>query len=82
MATNLDIRFFLLNDPMYASSISEEITDDFGLIESGVLDSIGIFNLVAHLEKTYNISIEASDLVESNFRSINAITSFVKARQK
>lgn len=58
------------------------IDQDFPLIESGALDSIGIFSLVAFLETTFSISVEAQDLVEANFKSLRAIEAFVQTRQK
>ncbi len=77
-----EIEFFLLNDPMYVGLLPKRLTEDFELVKSGALDSIGIFNLVAFLEKKFSITIDAADLVESNFASIKAISAFVRAREK
>ncbi len=82
MTIESEIEFFLLSDPMYAGLLPKRLTDDFELAKTGALDSIGIFNLVAFLEKKFSVSIEATDLVESNFASIRAISAFVRARKK
>lgn len=74
------IKSFLVQDPMYSGFVTDKTSDDDDLIASGALDSVGIFNLVAHLEKTYRISVEASDLTGENFSSIAAIVRFVRAK--
>lgn len=75
-----EIRIFLAADPIYRGLLPKDFTDDFGLVDSGVLDSIGIFNLVNYLEKTYKLKIEAEDLSETNFKTLNAIVDFVQSR--
>lgn len=75
------IRDFLTTEPIYAGMIPTRFDDDFKLIDSGALDSIGIFNLVSFLEKKFSINVEPQDLNESNFNSIAAIERFVKQRR-
>jgi acyl carrier protein len=41
------------------------------------LDSLGFMSLVSFLDEKYSISIKDTDLVETNFESINAISDFV-----
>lgn len=76
------VRTFLATEPVYSGMIPPNVNDDFSLIDSGALDSIGIFNLVSFLEKTFLIKIEPQDLNESHFRSIQAIELFVRSRMK
>ena len=47
------------------------------LFVEGILDSMGFALLLDFLEETFKFSPQDSDLVESNFESINAITNFV-----
>jgi acyl carrier protein len=81
---NLDIasavRTYLATEPVYAGMIPPNLTSDFSLIDSGALDSIGIFNLVSFLEKSFSIKIEPQDLNETNFRNIKTIEQFVQSR--
>ena len=50
--------------------------DDF--ILNSMLDSFDIITLVTELEETYNIFIDALDIVPENFCSVHAIASIVK----
>ncbi len=76
------IRKFLIADPIYAGIIPADVSLDHPLIDSGALDSIGIFNLVSFLEKTFSIAVEPQDLNEAHFASIRTIEQFVKSRMK
>ena len=76
------IRTFLSSDPIFTGIIPPNLTDDYALIDSGALDSIGIFSLVSFLEKTFSVSIEPQDLNEAHFASIRAVEQFVRSRMK
>jgi acyl carrier protein len=47
------------------------------LIESGVVDSLGIFSLVAWLEEHQGVVVPATDVVFENFDSVAAIQRMV-----
>jgi acyl carrier protein len=59
----------------------EQIGNDESLLESGTIDSVGVMQLVAFLEKTYAITVEDDDLMPDNFDTITAIASFIERRQ-
>lgn len=80
MSVKDKIRQFLLESPVYTGTVPSDISDSFPLVDAGVLDSIGIYTLVAHVEKVFSIQIEVSDLTEKNFSNLLAIESFVNAR--
>lgn len=42
-------------------------------LEDGLLDSFDIVMLVSSLDKTFNISIEGTEIVPENFRNLEAI---------
>lgn len=75
------IQHFLRSDSVYKSNLPEDLTDNYPLVDSGLLDSIGIFKLVVFLEEKFEIKIESQDIIEKNFRTIIAIDSFVKAKK-
>ena len=80
MTIRENITKFLLEHPVYSGSLPRVLTEDYPLIDSGILDSIGIYTLVAHLEKSFSMHIQVSDLAEKNFRDIIAIENFVKGK--
>ena len=47
------------------------------LIESGIIDSLGILKLLEFLESKYSIHISDEELIPENFESIESIESFI-----
>ena len=47
------------------------------LLDSGLLDSIGIFEMVTFLEETFGVKVEDEAIVPEHFETIALIASFV-----
>jgi acyl carrier protein len=75
---------FLREDPFYKETLPLSFDDDYNLVDSGVLDSIGILNLIVFLESQFNISIGIDELSENNFLNICQIVKYIefKIQQK
>lgn len=70
------IRQFVKSELMRGKKVSGlEFTDN--LIETGVIDSLGIQILISFLEKNFSVSIADEDLIPDNFETIDAIWAFV-----
>ena len=59
----------------------ENVQPDDNLIDSGILDSMAIMQLVAHLQKEYSISIRTEEIDPNIFASINSLAAFVTGKQ-
>lgn len=57
-----------------------ELTDDQSLLDSGIVDSTGVFELIAFIESTYGFKVKDEDMVPENLDSISHITTYVAAR--
>ena len=57
-----------------------KLGDDDPLLGNGVIDSIGVIELVGFLQSTYGFTIADDDIVESNLGSLAAIARFVHAK--
>lgn len=56
------------------------LADSTRLLESGIVDSLGILEVVAFLERTFRIQIDDEELVPENFGSIHELAVFVSAK--
>lgn len=54
------------------------INDKDDIITAGIIDSLGIMQLVAFIEETFSIEIKDEDIVPDNFESIETISSFIE----
>lgn len=73
------IRDFLLNDPELAMD-AEFLDDDQSLIESGLIDSLAVLNLIEFLESQCEVQFDPEDLTAENFDRISSMTALVKKR--
>ena len=60
---------------------SKELTQELSLLESGIVDSLGVLDLVGFIEEQFGIEAQDDDLVPENFDSIDALTRFVTERR-
>lgn len=58
-----------------------ELADSDSLIESGIVDSLGIFRLVSFLEETFGVKVGDDEIVNENFQTINDIERFLATKQ-
>lgn len=56
------------------------INDDLQLVEQGIIDSVGIFQMIGFLEETFGIVFNPDEILLENFETIKAISDFVKAK--
>lgn len=57
-----------------------QIDVEESLIESGIMDSTGVLELVEFLEATFNIQIEDEELVPENLETVKNIIQFLKTK--
>lgn len=55
-----------------------ELTDDLNLIDQQIVDSLGIFMIVAFLEEHFGVDIDGDEVNPSNFETVSAITGVVE----
>ena len=79
MDVGMRIRQFILKQfPLAPKQSSSE--DESSLLESGIIDSLGVLDLVSFLEKEFKITICEEDLLADNFETIARMTAFVQSK--
>ncbi len=54
-----------------------EMNPEEDLLSSGILDSLGILQLVSFIDKQFNIQVPDEDVVFENFQSIKALSEYL-----
>ena len=75
------VRQYLVDSLKFRGS-PETLTPDFRLIEKGVLDSMGLYEMVSFLEDHFGIQVEDQDIVPENFQSVSAIAKLVAVKME
>jgi acyl carrier protein len=65
--------FFYVSDP-------GSLTDDLSLIDSGLVDSTGMMDVIVFLESEYGFHVEDDEMVPENLESIGQIVRFVERK--
>lgn len=74
-----EVRHFLTdNFPLSANGFSLAGSDS--LLETGVIDSVGVLELIEFIESRYEIEISDSEVLPENLDSIDAITRYVSSK--
>lgn len=65
---------------LFRGEAPADFTNDTPLISSRLLDSIVVLSLVAHLESSLNIEIEAHEVSADNLDTINKAADFLSQK--
>lgn len=73
------IRAFIVENYLFGDT-SHPLDDRTSLIETDIIDSTGVLELVTYLEDTFQISVHDSEIVPANLDSIASIASYVASK--
>lgn len=72
------IRQFIVENFLFEES--DSLKEETSFLESGIIDSTGILELVAFIEETFEFKLEDEDLVPENLDSIANVVGFLKRK--
>jgi len=75
MSTEQQVLDYIVENFLFGSG--EGLSPSQSLLESGVVDSTGVMELVLFLEQTFHIEVADEDLVPENLDSVSNIAGFV-----
>ena len=71
-----EIRQFVIANFLFGQE-ADSLRGDDSFLESGVIDSTGVLELVGFLEQQFNVAVADHELVPDNLDSVNKVASFV-----
>jgi acyl carrier protein len=60
----------------------DALADNASLLDHGIVDSTGILEVVAFLEKTFAIRVEDADMVPENLDTVAGIVAYVERKRR
>lgn len=72
------IRSFVCENFLFGQA--DGLTDQASFLERGIIDSTGVLELVAHLEKTYAIKVRDDELIPDNLDSIASVAAYLRRK--
>ena len=73
------LRAFIVDNFLFGAD--EPFADGDSLMDSGIVDSTGVLELIAYLEEQFGISVEDEELLPENLDSINNLAAFIGRKQ-
>ncbi|MBL9170676.1 MAG: acyl carrier protein [Verrucomicrobiales bacterium] len=74
-----NVRQFVVNHFLFGQDPG--LTDDASFLEQGFIDSTGVLELVAFIEKEYATKVSDDELVPDNLDSITSIADFIERKR-
>jgi len=80
MSVTSELEAFIVEEITLGRGI-QSIAPDDDLLAGGIIDSLGVTQLVAFLEDRFGIRVTDEELTPANFRTLAAIDAFVGCKQ-
>jgi acyl carrier protein len=80
MSTEDQLRDFIASE-LHWRGARRQLTDDRPLIADGIVDSLGLFELVGFVEQHLGVEVADEELLPENFATIATISRFVAAKR-
>jgi len=78
-SANESIRSFLFKK--FPAARKRAIGETVPLLESGIVDSLGMLDVVAFLEQSFHIQVQDDELTPDNFGTIERLGAFVERKR-
>jgi acyl carrier protein len=75
-----DIRQFVIANFLFGED-NGSLKADESFLETGIIDSTGVLELVAFLESTYGFRVRDNELTPDNLDSLDKVAAFVRRKQ-
>jgi len=79
MPTREQVRQFVIQNFYVADP--GQLPDDASLLERGVIDSTGVLEVIAFIERTFAVRVEDEEMLPENLDSIERIAAFVDRKK-
>lgn len=74
------LREFILENYLFTDD-QNELSDDSSFLETGILDSMGVLELIAFLNEDLGVKVETGEMVPENLDGIDRLLTFIEKKQ-
>ncbi len=79
MEVETQIKQFVLDNFLFGGS-PDDVDEDVSLLDTGIMDSLGVLQLVSFVEETFSIQVEDVDVVPDNFDSVRSLATYTRRK--
>lgn len=74
------IRDFLAENILFTTD-GFSYGDDDSFLEQGIIDSVGIMELILFVEETFCVRVDEHEVTPDNFDSVNKLAGYIQSKQ-
>ena len=74
------IKSFIIENFLFGAE-DATLGDDDSFLESGIIDSTGVLEVVGFIEDEFDIEVLDEELVPDNFDSLNKLVAYIEKKQ-
>jgi len=79
MTIETQIREFISQNILFSEN-GFPYPDDVSFIQEGIIDSIGMLELVAFVEENFQINVVDQEIIPANFDSVNNLAVYIRRK--
>ena len=79
MSNRQKIRDYILRNYLFSDDQSA-LEDDVSLMETGLIDSTGVLEIIMFLEDEFGVGVQDEEMVPENLDSVSRIVAFVERK--
>ncbi|TBN04421.1 acyl carrier protein [Hyunsoonleella flava] len=65
---------------LFDNEMEEDLDSDTDLLGSGILDSLGMVQLIAFVEKEFMVKVPPEDMVIENFMNVDSVCAYLLSK--
>jgi len=73
------IKQFVIENFLYGEP-EETLTEELSFLDSGIMDSSRVLELILYIEETFDIKVEDDELTPANLDSVKAVAAYVRSK--
>ena len=74
------LRSFIIETFLPSAGL-ESFVDDDSFMETGIIDSTGVLELLEFIEESFTIQVEDEEVIPSNLDSLNKLSVFIQRKK-
>lgn len=80
-AVRESLRTLILENYLFTDD-DGELDDDDSFLDTAILDSMGILEVIAFIREEFGIEVEEEEMIPENLDSINRLIAFIEAKRE
>ncbi len=77
MEIRRELRTYILENFLFTDE-EDQLDDAVSLLDTGVIDSTGVLDIVGFIEENYEVQVPDTDLVPDNFETVDRQVAYIK----